>query len=443
MLWPSLPRFIATSRLVLLLALGAPLWVIPVFVPMMGLIPLLYLMALAAVLVFEGATLPAQQLVSASRNYAKRFTLGREYGLTLTIAHQHSQTLRLQIHENLPPAFDVLETLPAFYVGPARTATVSYRVVCRIRGIHELGYIKVAASHRWHLIQRVYRFEPDDTARIYPDLRDIGQYELLAMLDNQQDQQQLRLKRAAGRDFESLRPYLRGDDLRFIHWKASSKRGQLISKNFQIEQGQRLSILIDTGRFMEEAVEGVPRLEYAIRAAVLLAYVAQVRGDTVSVACFSNRVESIMAPTRGQKILPLVLDTLCDVQARRYESDYWQVIAGLLAGLNKRSLIIIFTDVIDLAGSTGLLNNLIQAASKHLVLCVVFNDRELEGLLQEEPQAEKGLYNQAAASYINANRKHVFESMRARGIMVLEAYPEKLTNLLINQYLQIRRESLQ
>ena len=129
--------------------------------------------------------------------------------------------------------------------------------------------------------------------------------------------------------------------------------------------------MIDGGRLMSGKIGHASRFEYALNAAVMLSYVGQKRGDTVAVATFSDRIESFVPPTRGPEIMRRVLESLCTARARQVESDYWQVVGQVMGRLKRRSLIVMMTDVLDSAGSLGLMTNLIRAASRHLVLCVV------------------------------------------------------------------------
>ena len=121
-----------------------------------------------------------------------------------------------------------------------------------------------------------------------------------------------------------------------------------------MEKGQQLAVLLDAGRLMAETIGEYSRLEHAINATVMLSYVAQRRGDALAVAAFSNQLESFLPPVRGPALLGRVLESLYAVEARPVESDYWQVIARLMAQLRRRSLVILLTDVLDAYGERGI-----------------------------------------------------------------------------------------
>jgi uncharacterized protein (DUF58 family) len=280
--------------------------------------------------------------------------------------------------------------------------------------------------------------------KVYPNFRGADQYHLLAQIAQREEVvRRPRPFRAAGTDFESLRPYIAGEDPRSIDWKATARRGALISRSRQVERGQQLAVLLDTGRMMAETIDGHAKLEHALNATVMLSYVVQKRGDALAVASFSNRIESFLPTMRGPSLLPRVLDSLYAVQVRPVESDYWQAVAQVMRLLNRRSLVILLTDVLDASASAGLINNLARAAEKHLVLCVVLSEPAIGEIARSIPATVADAYRKAAACDQLRRRKLALESMRSRGILVLETDPAHLSTHLIKRYLEIRQANLQ
>jgi len=200
---------------------------------------------------------------------------------------------------------------------------------------------------------------------------------------------------------------------------------------------------LDAGRLMAETVGKYAKLEHALNATVMLSYVAQKRGDSLAVASFSNKIESFLPSVRGPSLLPRVLESLYAVQVRSVESDYWQVIAQVMTMLKRRSLLILLTDVLDSSASAGLVNNLSRAAEKHLVLCVVLTEPRLGEIAHGIPITVEQSYRKAAACDQLRRRRLALESMRSRGILVLETDPAHLSIHLVKRYLEIRQANLQ
>ena len=216
-----------------------------------------------------------------------------------------------------------------------------------------------------------------------------------------------------------------------------------MSRNKQIEKGQQLAVLLDAGRLMAETVGDYSKLEHALNATVMLSYVAQKRGDALAVASFSNRIESFLPSVRGASLLPRVLESLYAVEVRPVESDYWQVIAQVMTMLRRRSLVILLTDVLDASASAGLMNNLSRAAEKHLVLCVMLTEPRIAEIAHSIPTTLEETYRKAAACDQQRRRRLAIESMRSRGILVMETDPAHLSIHLVKRYLEIRQADLQ
>jgi uncharacterized protein (DUF58 family) len=193
---------------------------------------------------------------------------------------------------------------------------------------------------------------------------------------------------------------------------------------------------------MVERLGTQSRFEHAVNAAVMLGAAAQTRGDSVSVACFSNRIESFMPPVKGSATLPRVLEALWEVQPRNVESDYWHVFSRVLSRLRKRCLVVLFCEVLDRASSAGLVNGLARCSGKHLVLAVVLADERVIAASEAPAAGPADEYSRAAASHVVLERVLALNEMRSRGILVLETTPERLSLELVRRYLAIRRTTL-
>jgi uncharacterized protein (DUF58 family) len=435
---------IPTLRLIQLLVIGGFFWLPALVLPGGVLIGALFLIVLMAACWRDFFSLPSAADLTAKRAMPPRFSLGVEQTITLTIANRSQRTLSFTVRDELPDMFELSHDLPSGQL-PARGAVeITYSVVPLQRGGFDFGAVVLRASGGVGLLQRQIALPTPNSVKVYPNFKDIGRYELLAKIDERDELvRKPRYARVVGTDFESLRPYIAGEDPRSIDWKATARRGTPIAKNRQIERGQQIAILLDTGRLMAGMVDRYTKLEHAMNAAVLLSYTAQKRGDALAVASFSNKVESFMPMVRGPAIVSRVLDSLYPVQVRPVESDYWQAIAEMMHLLRRRSLVVLFTDVLDASASAGLINNLARAADRHLVLCVVLSEPRIRQLAGQVPTTAAETYRKAAAADMRRRRRLALEQMRARGILVLETEPEHLSVQLVKRYLEIRQADLQ
>lgn len=427
-----------------LLALGAPLWLVAMIVPGGWLAGALYLLLLAALVWRDEGTIPRPSQLSARREFPPHFALDVEHSIKLILANGSALQVRALLRDELPDAFECLSEFPAVVIPPGGEAQLNVAVRPLKRGAHAFGNVVLRLQGENGLIQKQASLMVADTAKVYPNFRGADQHQLLAKIDQRDEivRKPMRI-RAVGTDFESLRPYISGEDPRNIDWKATARRGALVSRNKQVEKGQQLAVLLDAGRLMAEPIGKHSKLEHALNATVMLSYVAQKRGDALAVASFSNKIESFLPSVRGPSLLPRVLESLYAVQVRSVESDYWQAIAQIMAMLRRRSLLILLTDVLDASASAGLINNLSRAAEKHLVLCVVLIEPRLGELAQSIPATVEESYRKAAACDQLRRRRLALENMRSRGILVLETSPAHLSIHLVKRYLEIRQADLQ
>jgi uncharacterized protein (DUF58 family) len=404
----------------------------------------LYVLLLAALAWRDRSTIPPASLLSARRQLPARFALDIEHSIKLILNNRSALHIRALLRDELPDALEPLSDFPAVAIPPGGEAQLDWAVRPRKRGAHAFGNLVLRLQGERNLIQKQISLVVPDTAKVYPNFRGADQYQLLAKIDQRDEIIRKPAQiRAPGTDFESLRPYIFGEDPRNIDWKATARRGALISRNKQVEKGQQLAVLLDAGRLMAGTIGEYSKLEHALNAAVMLSYVVQKRGDALAVASFSNRIESFLPPVRGPSLLPRVLESLYTVHVRSVESDYWQAIAQIMSMLRRRSLLIVLTDVLDASASAGLTNNLSRAAEKHLVLCVVFSEPRLGELVRSIPVTVEDTYRKAAACDQLRRRRLALESMRSKGILVLETSPAHLSIHLIKRYLQIRQADLQ
>ncbi|MGH7844858.1 MAG: DUF58 domain-containing protein [Candidatus Binatia bacterium] len=424
--------------------LGAPLWLLGALVPAGWLAGLFYLMLLAVLCWRDVRATPGPAQLSARREMPSRFSLDQEQPIKLVLANHSARPIEVVVRDEVPDVFALATTMPAGAIPAHGEARLVYAVRPTQRGIYSFGNVVLRVRHGRALMQKQVSLATADTAKVYPNFRGADDLELLAKIDQRNEAvRRPRRAKAPGTDFESLRAYISGEDLRNIDWKATAKRGTLVSRNKQVEKGQQVAVLLDTGRLMAASIGEYSKLEHAMSATVMLSFVAQKRGDALAVACFSNRVESFLPPVRGPSLVPRVLESIYAVQVRPVESDYWQVIAEVMSLLRRRSLVILLTDILDAAGSAGLINNLVRAAAKHLVLCVVLTEPRIREIADSIPATVEQTYQKAVAADLRRRRRLALEHMRARGILLLETEPQHLTVHLVRRYLEIRQADLQ
>jgi uncharacterized protein (DUF58 family) len=286
----------------------------------------------------------------------------------------------------------------------------------------------------WWQIERAL----DQTVEVVPGLREVRSYRLLALHHHLQQAglRGVRL-RGEGGAFESLREYVRGDDIRHLDWKATARRRALIVRQYEAERSQNIVLCIDTGRLMAERVGQGQRLDRALSAAVVLSEVARVWDDRVGLLAFSDRIHAILPPGRYPPArFPAIFAGL---ESRAVEPDYPRALARLSRLVSRRSLVVFFGDVIDDEVSAPLAAQLAHLARRHLPLFIAIRNSDLFDAALAPVEDRNSAYLRAAATELVLARARTLARMREQGIRVADVAPDAAVAGAVNRYLEIKR----
>ena len=242
-----------------------------------------------------------------------------------------------------------------------------------------------------------------------------------------------------GRLFESLREWVPGDDPRHIDWKATARRRKMITRQYEAERRQHVLLVMDLGRLLTAEVAGVARLDYAVQAALELAYAAAQHDDNVGVMAFADGVRHFVPPDRGYAGLKRVLDVLAVIQPTLVEPDYPGAFRYLAVRNRKRALTVLFTDVIDRFASEALVANAATLRPRHVPLAVTLRNPELDALASARAASVGDAYRKAAAEELLRARDEALGFMRRSGVMVLDVAPERAAQAVVQRYLELKR----
>jgi uncharacterized protein (DUF58 family) len=403
-------------------------------------------LVILALAVLEAARLPSRDALRVRRIPRPVLSLGARTGLEVEVRLPAgaAEGIAAEIHEDLPA-----EIRPASRPGPAplapgvaalfRTEAVPLR-----RGRFTLGAIHVRLSGSLGLALRQHVYPDTAEVRVLPNLAGVSQYRLLALRGRLREAGLRHLRqRGAGTSFESLREHLPGEDHRRVDWKATARRGRLIARRYEVERSQSLVLMVDAGRLMTaEVAGGFARLEYALNAALVLAHVAVSRDDRVGAMVFSDRVQGFVPATRGHGALQRVTSVLAGAEGRLVEPDVEGAFRHLAARGRKRSLLVVFTEVVDPETSAALLAHVARAAGRHLPLVVTLRDRDLEREASLRADGPEEAYRRAAAEELLHGREQALALLRRRGVSVLDVDPSGMTAAVIDRYLALKARML-
>jgi uncharacterized protein (DUF58 family) len=349
-------------------------------------------------------------------------------------------------------------------------STLSYVLRARQRGAYTLRNVHIRVRSRWGLWQRVLVEPCRSQLSVYPDMKQLEEYAILART-NRLSLMGVRRTRKVGTDneFERLRDYTRDDNYRHIDWRATARRRKLTVKDFQANQSQRIVFLVDCGRMMTGEAAGVSLLDHALNGMLMLSFVALRQGDQVGLLCFSDRVLRFVPPEGGRGQTNRLLHAVHDRYPEMVESRYADAFLHLTRHVRKRTLVILITNVIDDVNAHQVGRHLRSLTGRHLPLGVLLRDHALfdavdhfdwntlgaQAMPVTEPRlagdtgsssvtltADPHLYTAAAAADILTWRHRVLADLAMSGALTLDVFPENLAAPLVNRYLDIKARHL-
>jgi uncharacterized protein (DUF58 family) len=431
------------KRTLLLLLLGT-LWFVPAFFVrrfVWGVVAWDATVLLFALI--DGWLLPAPRLIEATRSWISAAVLGSASEVELTLLHRGRRLLLCQVMDDLPAAFMQAPQWLPLTCYPGIPATLRYAFTPRQRGDHPAGKLYVRYRSPIGLLERWSAADLTQTVRIYPAARP-AQEQNLFLARNRQLELQLRKQRqrGLGRDFETLRDYLDGDDLRDVCWKASARRGALITKQYQTERSQAVWLLIDAGRLLQARVGGYTKLDYATATALAMSQLALASGDRVGLLAYGRETQQLIAPRRGGGQLRQILDALALVRGEAAEADHLRATVTLNRLQPRRSLVLWLTDPAETSMQPEVAEGAAQLMRRHLVLFVAIEQRDLRQIAGMRPENQQQMFAGAAAQEMMHWRELLLARLRQRGALTLETDPEEMTSFVLNRYLEIKEKAL-
>jgi uncharacterized protein (DUF58 family) len=376
--------------------------------------------------------------VQVERSPIGRLSIGRDNPIHLLL-QTGQRAARLQIRDFYPQTATLTANPAKLHLAlPAQhQETLSYTVCPQQRGEYNWGPIQLRQLGGWGLAWHNWRVPQAQEVTVYPDLIGLRALTIRLALQNTGS-----LKRAqrlgSGTEFAELREYSTGDDPRLIDWKASSRRSRLLLRVMEPEREQTLIVLLDGGRLMSSQVQGLARFDWGLNAALSLAVAGLNRGDRVGVGVFDRVLHTWMPPERGQAQLSKLVERLSPIQPTLQEPDYLGAVTTLTQQQTRRALVVLLTDLIDKTASAELLSAMAQLSPRYLPFCVALRDPLIDQQAETQAATVAEGYARAVALDLLRQRQVALETLKQRGVMILDAPANQISDLLVDRYLQLK-----
>ncbi len=399
--------------------------------------------ALATATVLDAFLGPRRNTVTVKRVVPPHFALAIPATIAYELENASAVALRCAVVELPTRTLQPAERTPFLRVPPRTVARIETAATPVARGTGAFTALILWYDNALGLIRRRVRISSAQEFRVYPDLSAVERYGALHVRNRLLEAGLRRLRlRGGGTEFESLREFAAGDAFRAVDWKATARRGKLMVAQHEIERSQDLMLAIDCGRLMTARLGDRRKLDYAVTAALSLASIASLAHDRVGITAFAADMLVARAPRSTAASINALTNAVCDLEPRFEESDYARAASYLRSHLHRRSLIVLFTDVIDPVAQSTVLAELASLAKRHVVLCVFMNDRAVARALSSTPERIEQAYELDVAIGLAQERAQASSVLTRTGITVLDVPASQLAVATIDEYLRIKQRGL-
>lgn len=381
--------------------------------------------------------------ITVERMVPERLSNGDKNEISLNIKNNYSFSVAIEIIDELPFQFQERNFLLSSNLEKDSKKQINYSIVPKERGLYQFGFTNIYATTLIKLISKRYKNAKNEEVAVYPSFLNLRKHELLAsktaLLPNG-----IKRTRKIGQssEFEQIKDYVTGDDLRHVNWKASAKKQHLMVNHYQEEKAQNVYLLIDKGRTMKMPFDGMSLLDYSINAALMLANISIKRQDKAGLWTFEKKSDVFLKADNKMLQVRKIVDALYHIDTNFKESNYQYVLTDSLKKIQKRSLLILFTNFETLDALKRQLPYLRALAKKHVLLTIIFENTLLNDVHNRKINSTKDIYIQTIASKFVHEKQLIIQELQMHGIKTVYTKPADLSVNLLNKYLEIKRQEI-
>ncbi|HYE55193.1 MAG TPA: DUF58 domain-containing protein [Chitinophagaceae bacterium] len=377
--------------------------------------------------------------ISVRRETPDRFSNGDPNKVKLILMNRYPFVVTTQIIDEIPVQFQHRDFKLDLKLKPGEETVAQYILRPVKRGEYTFQDIHVFTKTPLQLVVCRITQEARQVVKVFPSFLTMRQYEIKAHTSNLAEAGSKRVRKlGSSLEFEQIKEYVRGDDIRTMHWKATARKGELMVNTYTDERSQQIYCIIDKGRVMKMPFEGMSLLDYAINATLILSRVALIKQDKAGLITFSEEPGKILAADRKAGQMNSILEMLYSEETKFLESDFEKLYILMRTRITQRSLVILFTNFESLSGLERQLTYIRSIATRHLVLVVFFENTELKQLTESKVQNLEELYIRTIAEKFAYEKRLIVKELQKHGILTILTTPQRLTVDTVNKYLELK-----
>ncbi len=381
--------------------------------------------------------------IEGSRILPERFSNGDENEVILKIKSKFIFPALAEVRDEIPVQFQIRDFKLNKKLLPGKTTIFKYKLRPVERGEYKFGAFIVFIKGRIGLFSRRYKFNQNAIIKTYPSFIQMRQFEIMA-ISNRLTELGVRKIRKLGQhsEFDQIRNYIKGDDVRTINWKATARKGQLMVNQYQDEKSQQIFSLIDMGRTMKMPFNGMTLLDYAINTCLIISNIALLKHDKAGLITFNEKIQAMLPARREGQQMKVIMEILYKQESGFLEHNLHALYSQIKHRIFQRSLLILFTNFESLNSALRELPVFKKLATNHLLMVVFFENDEISKLRQQKSDNTEDIYKQAIAEKFIYEKKQIVKEFERNGIYTILTKPENLSTETINLYLEFKAKGI-
>ncbi|MBN8566929.1 MAG: DUF58 domain-containing protein [Flavobacteriales bacterium] len=381
--------------------------------------------------------------IESTRIVAEKLSNGDENPISVSIRNYYTFAVYAKIIDEIPFQFQVRNFEISRKIKASSQDDIQYFLRPVERGEYVFGNLNVYISSPLRIISRRFTFNKDQMVPTYPSYIQLRKYDLMAFSNNLFQYGVKKIRRIGHTmEFEQIKEYIQGDDIRTLNWKATAKKNSLMVNQFQDEKSQSVYMIIDKGRVMKMPFNGLSLLDYAINATLVLSNVILKKHDKAGMFTFSKKVENRVVAEKRSSQMQLIMECLYNIKTDFFESDFSRLYTDVKKNINQRSLLLLYTNFETLDGLHRQLPYLKGIAKNHLLVVVFFQNTELNELIHKKAETVQEVYDKVIAEKFMFEKRLIVNELKKYGIYSVLTQPENLTLDTINKYLEIKARGI-
>jgi uncharacterized protein (DUF58 family) len=373
------------------------------------------------------------------REAPERFSNGDENRISIYCTSHYSFPVTVSVIEELPFQFQKRDFLIEMNLQGGQRKVCSYSLYPVERGVYDFGTTIAYVCTRIGLVQRKFTAGNAVSVPTYPSFKKMQRFSLMAISNRLTEigVKQIR-KMGQSSEFEQIKEYVKGDDIRTVNWKASARKSQIMVNNYTDEKSQQIYCIINKGRVMKMPFEGLSLLDHAINASLVLTNVALGKKDKAGLITFSHKAGTFLAADSKPTQMNFILENLYKQETSFLESDFEKLYALIRTRITHRSLLVLFTNFETYTALEREMPFLKKISAHHLLMVVFFENTEVKKLLETDAVNIEQVYSKTIAEKFAFEKKKIVKELNNNGILTLLTSPQDLTINAVNRYLELK-----